>query len=248
MAGGERETEPSGDNIVSKASQLADKHLYLVRNISTGLAIAGVLLFARSIKLVTKFTSAKDIPEKFIKKNVKLRGKLLCITEEGLEVEHVPINVPFITSFQNRWQRDGSLFIKLAGVQLTPSGKIWLREKLQPSQILWFQLLQREGLALDCFVLVPKKRLFSECINVEIVTQGLGKVAHVPKLDENPILWKFYKRLLQAEVKAQNKGKGLWKLDSRLDVLSNKMLNNSVVQKLNHLTSFIMNYWKKFRT
>ncbi|CAH2247270.1 Hypothetical predicted protein [Pelobates cultripes] len=110
---------------------------------------------------------------------------------------------------------------------------------------IWPNKIKRIPASWQC---LDRKRLFSECINVEIVTQGLGKVAHVPKLDENPILWKFYKRLLQAEVKAQNKGKGLWKLDSRLDVLSNKMLNNSVVQKLNHLTTFIMNYWKKFRT
>uniref|UniRef100_A0A8C5MLT7 Chromosome 3 open reading frame 33 n=1 Tax=Leptobrachium leishanense TaxID=445787 RepID=A0A8C5MLT7_9ANUR len=242
MAAGEEEP---GDNIVSRAAKLADKHLYLVRNISTGLAVAGVLLFAKSIKLVTKFTCAKDIPEKFIKKNVKLRGKLLCITERGLEVEHVPISIPFIASFQKRWYSDGSLLIRLAGVELTPSGKIWLQEKLQPSQMLWFQLLKREESALDCFVMIPRRGLFSECVNVEILKEGLGKVTHVPRFDEEPALWKFYKRLLKEEVKAQNKGKGLWKQESRLDILTNKMVNNTVVLKLKEFTRFIINMWKK---
>ncbi|KAM8954496.1 protein C3orf33 homolog [Pelodytes ibericus] len=245
MAGSDR--DPS-DNIVAKASRLADQHLNLVRNISTGLAVAGVLLFAKSIKLATKFTSPKDIPETFIRKNVKLRGKVLSITEQGLEVEHVPIYLPFVASLQKRWHSEGSLVIRLAGVEMTPSGKVWLQEKLHPSQMLWFQLLNRDDLALDCFVLVHKRGLFNECLNVEILTQGLGKVSHTPRFDEKPELWTFYKRLLQAEVKAQNKGKGLWKQDSQLDVVTNKILNNSFMQKLKQLTTFLMNYWKKYRT
>uniref|UniRef100_F6Z7C8 Chromosome 3 open reading frame 33 n=1 Tax=Xenopus tropicalis TaxID=8364 RepID=F6Z7C8_XENTR len=91
------------DNLISKVSQLADNHLTLVRNISTGLAVAGVLLFARSIRLTSKFTSAKDIPLEFIKKNVKLRGKLLSITGDTLEVEHVPISLPIVAAFQSKW-------------------------------------------------------------------------------------------------------------------------------------------------
>uniref|UniRef100_A0A3Q1JB58 Uncharacterized protein n=1 Tax=Anabas testudineus TaxID=64144 RepID=A0A3Q1JB58_ANATE len=41
----------SSRNMVSVISQAADDHLTLVRNISTGLAIAGVIVIARSIKL-----------------------------------------------------------------------------------------------------------------------------------------------------------------------------------------------------
>uniref|UniRef100_A0A8P4FY66 Uncharacterized protein n=1 Tax=Dicentrarchus labrax TaxID=13489 RepID=A0A8P4FY66_DICLA len=42
----------SSHNIVSLVAQFADDNLTLVRNISTGLAIAGVVVIARSIKLV----------------------------------------------------------------------------------------------------------------------------------------------------------------------------------------------------
>ncbi|XP_029472417.1 protein C3orf33 homolog isoform X2 [Rhinatrema bivittatum] len=148
----------SGDspNLAARLSEFVDAHLQLIRNVSTGLAVAGVILFARSIKLTTKFKRAADIPEEFIGKNVKLRGRLLHVTEEGLEVEHVPISLPFISSWQRRLQSNGSLLIRLAGVELTQNGRLWLREWLKPSEMLWFQLLRRDESALDCFVLLNR--------------------------------------------------------------------------------------------
>uniref|UniRef100_A0AAY5L6N3 Uncharacterized protein n=1 Tax=Esox lucius TaxID=8010 RepID=A0AAY5L6N3_ESOLU len=53
-------TRPSEDekgqnptNIVSSISQFADDNLTIIRNISTGLALAGVVIISRSIKLVS---------------------------------------------------------------------------------------------------------------------------------------------------------------------------------------------------
>lgn len=54
----------------------------------------------------------------FVKKNVKLRGQLHHVTEKGLEVEHIPISVPFLTAIQRKceWKevktkgRDKTLF------------------------------------------------------------------------------------------------------------------------------------------
>ncbi|KAM4771128.1 protein C3orf33 homolog [Rhinophrynus dorsalis] len=245
MAGGDQ--EPT-DNFISKASQLADKHINIVRNISTGLAVAGVVLFANSIKLTTKFTSAKNIPAKFIEKNVKLRGKLVSIGEQGLEVEHVPISLPFIASFQKRWYSHSTLLVRLAGVELTPSGKIWLREKLQPSQMLWFQLLNREDSMLDCFILVNKGIFSSDCLNIDILREGLGKTTHIPGLHQDSAnYWKFYKRLIQAEMMAQKKGRGLWKEHNQLNMLSDRMINNIIIHPLKQLTSSIVYYWKKYR-
>ncbi|KAK2847398.1 hypothetical protein Q5P01_010397 [Channa striata] len=84
-------------NIVSVISQLADDNLTLVRSISTGLAIAGVIVIARSIKLITKFRAASEIPTRFIEKNVSLCGKVRAITENGLQVEHIPIYLPLLS-------------------------------------------------------------------------------------------------------------------------------------------------------
>lgn len=50
----------------------------------------------------------------------------------------------------------GVLLVKLAGVELTESGKVWLQKELKPSQLLWFQLLGKENSALFCYLLVNK--------------------------------------------------------------------------------------------
>ncbi|OXB73429.1 UNVERIFIED_CONTAM: hypothetical protein H355_015157 [Colinus virginianus] len=141
---------------LSRLSEWADAHLSLVRSLSGGVAVAGLLLLARSVRLTKKFTNALDIPAGFVEKNVKLRGKVHHVTEKGLEVEHIPITVPFITSIQRKWQAEGLLLVRLAGVELAPQGTEWLRRELKPSQVIWFQLLGREHSALECLVLLNK--------------------------------------------------------------------------------------------
>ncbi|XP_029472418.1 protein C3orf33 homolog isoform X3 [Rhinatrema bivittatum] len=184
----------SGDspNLAARLSEFVDAHLQLIRT--------------------TKFKRAADIPEEFIGKNVKLRGRLLHVTEEGLEVEHVPISLPFISSWQRRLQSNGSLLIRLAGVELTQNGRLWLREWLKPSEMLWFQLLRRDESALDCFVLLNRGRLFSVCLNEEILREGLGRAISMEGLrPDSKRHWKLQRRLLRAELRAQKKGRGLWK-------------------------------------
>ncbi|XP_049484624.1 protein C3orf33 homolog isoform X2 [Panthera uncia] len=151
--------DPDGaaPNVVARVSKWADDHLRLVRNISTVMAIAGIMLLLRSIRMTSKFTSSSDIPVEFIRRNVKLRGRLRRITENGLEIEHIPIALPIITS----WKKEpcGVLLVKLAGVELTETGKVWLQKELKPSQLVWFQLLAKENSALICYLLVNKKPL-----------------------------------------------------------------------------------------
>ncbi|XP_075793867.1 protein C3orf33 homolog isoform X1 [Pelodiscus sinensis] len=234
--------EPRGEpaNFLARLSEWADSHLALVRNISTGMAIAGVILFAKSIKLTTKFISAVDIPVEFIEKNVKLRGRLYQITEKGLEVEHVPINLPFLSSLQRKWQSNGVLLVRLAGVELTPNAIVWLQEELKPSQMMWFQLLGREDLVLDCLVLVNKGRFFSVCLNEEILRQGLGKTIRIEGLHhDSPFYWKLHKRLLQAELKALKKNKGIWKEETYFEKLRGHISNNTFVQKLKQFANWL---------
>ncbi|XP_034638045.1 protein C3orf33 homolog isoform X1 [Trachemys scripta elegans] len=234
--------EPQGEpaKYLARISEWADCHLTLIRNISTGMAIAGVILFAKSIKLTTKFTSALDIPVEFIEKNVKLRGRLCHITEKGLEVEHVPISLPFLSSLQRKWQSNGVLLVRLAGVELTPNAMVWLQEELKPAQMMWFQLLGREDLVLDCLILVNKGRFFSVCLNEEILRQGLGKTTRIEGLHhDSPLYWKLHKRLLQAELKALKKNKGIWKEESYFEKLRDHISNNKFVQKLKQFANWL---------
>ncbi|XP_017378415.1 protein C3orf33 homolog [Cebus imitator] len=208
---------PDGDgtepNVVARISQWADDHLRLVRNISTGMAIAGIILLTRSIRLTSKFTSSSDIPVEFIRRNVKLRGRLRRITENGLEIEHVPITLPVIASL--RKEPHGALLVKLAGVELTETGKAWLQKELKPSQLLWFQLLGKENSALFCYLLVNKGRYFNVNLNEEILRRGLGKTVLVKGLKyDSKIYWTIHRNLLKAELAAVKKGEGIWKEDS----------------------------------
>ncbi|XP_040336493.1 protein C3orf33 homolog isoform X1 [Herpailurus yagouaroundi] len=211
--------DPDGaaPNVVARVSKWADDHLRLVRNrkhyvlnISTVMAIAGIMLLLRSIRMTSKFTSSSDIPVEFIRRNVKLRGRLCRITENGLEIEHIPIALPIITS----WKKEpcGVLLVKLAGVELTETGKVWLQKELKPSQLVWFQLLAKENSALICYLLVNKGRYFSVSLNEEILRRGLGKTVLVKGLDyDSKIYWTIHRNLLKAELTALKKGEGIWK-------------------------------------
>ncbi|XP_077016957.1 protein C3orf33 homolog isoform X1 [Tamandua tetradactyla] len=200
-------------NVVARISQWADDHLRLVRNISTGLAIVGITLLLRSVRLTSKFTNSSGIPVEFIKRNVKLRGRLHRITEDGLEIEHVPITLPIISSWRN--EPRGVLLVKLAGVELTETGKVWLQNELKPSQLLWFQLLGKEKSALFCYLLVNKGKIFNVNLNEEILRRGLGKTVLVKGLNYDPeIYWTIHRNLLRAELTALRKGEGIWKEES----------------------------------
>ncbi|CAH6896777.1 E130311K13Rik [Phodopus roborovskii] len=200
-------------NVVTRVSQWADNHLRLVQNISTGMAIAGIMLLIRSVRLTSKFTTSSDIPVEFIRKKIKLRGRLHRITESGLEIEHIPITLPFISS----WKKEpcGVLLVKLAGVELTETGKAWLQKELKPSQLLWFQLLGKENSALFCYLLMNKGGYFNINLNEEILRRGLGKTVLVKGLHyDSKTHWKIHRRLLKAELTAVKKGEGIWKEES----------------------------------
>ncbi|XP_019801865.1 protein C3orf33 homolog isoform X3 [Tursiops truncatus] len=234
-------------NVVAWISQWADDHLRLVRNISTVMAIAGVMLLLRSVRLMmrsvsqkcctellaveglldsshhetSKFTSPSDIPVEFIRRNVKLRGRLRRITENGLEIEHIPITLPIISS----WRKEpcGALLVKLAGVELTETGKVWLQKELKPSQVVWFQLLGKENSALFCYLLVNKGRYFSVSLNEEILRRGLGKTVLVKGLNyDSKIYWRIHRNLLKAELIALKKGEGIWKEESEKETYLEK--------------------------
>nr|XP_020637602.1 protein C3orf33 homolog isoform X2 [Pogona vitticeps] len=217
-----------------------DRHAYFSVNISTGMAVAGVILLARSVKLTTKFTNALEIPLEFVEKNVKLRGRLQRVTEQGLEIEHVPITLPVISSLQRRWHSDGLLLVRLAGVELTPDGTRWLKEEVKPSQMMWFQILGRKDSVLHCLVVVNKGRFSSICLNEEILRQGLGRTVNIEGLvHESQLYWKLHKWLLQAELKAVKKNKGIWKEATFIEKLKDNISSNKYLQKLRQFATWL---------
>ncbi|XP_075955954.1 protein C3orf33 homolog isoform X1 [Anarhichas minor] len=226
-------------NIVSVISQFADDHLTLVRNISTGLAVAGVIVIARSIKLVTKFQAASEIPARFIERNVSLRGKVHSITERGLEVEHVPIYLPVVSPFlsEHKGGCRSPMLVHLAGVELTPEGRVWLQKNLAPAQTVWLKLISREDDMLHCLVSQSRQgSMWSYCINEEVLRLGLAHAAPVVGvLPDSRLYWRLLKRLHRAEVKAERKGRGLWKQDSLWERASKVVRDNALLRLMRRI-------------
>eukprot|EP00063_Salmo_salar_P095999 XP_014070834.1 PREDICTED: protein C3orf33 homolog isoform X1 [Salmo salar] len=297
--------EKPSKNIISVISQFADDNLTIIRNISTGLAIAGVIVISRSIKLITRFGVASEIPARFIEKNVSLRGRVQTITEIGLEVEHIPIYIPVLSpllakggggvshldrssllrctvcvshldrSSLLRWWwcvspgqvcspqvyrmcvSPGQVFspqvvvvcltwegllssggggvyplaVRLAGVDLTPEGRVWLKQHLSPAQTVWLKLVSREEETLHCLVSVSRGSLRSLCLNEEVLRLGLARTVPVSGLHPQSHLYlRLHQRLLKAEVKAERKGRGMWKEDSLWERTSQAVWDNSLVK------------------
>ncbi|XP_067246724.1 protein C3orf33 homolog isoform X2 [Chanodichthys erythropterus] len=237
------EDDKQSTNVIAQISQFADDNLTIVRNISTCVGLAGLLIIARSIRLMTKFGSATEIPARFIERNVSVRGRLRNITEKGLEVEHIPIYVPLFSRLFTKRQSVTLLDVRLAGVEMTSEGHHWIVQQLKPAETVWLRLIARQNETLHCLVSVNRleKRkhvveggsLFNTCVNEELLRHGLARTSPLVGLDPHSrIYWSLYKRLLRAEGRAEKKGKGLWKEESRwervTDVLRNNMLVSSV--------------------
>lgn len=223
----------SSPNVVSLISQFADDNITLVRNISTGLAVAGVILIARSIKLITKFQAASEIPARFIERNVSLRGKVHSITDKGLEVEHIPIYLPVISPLLTKHSGvcSSPLLVHLVGVELTPEGREWLQRNLRPAQTVWLKLISQEDDILHCLVSQSRSMLWSYYINEDILRLGLARTAPITGvLPDSPLYWRLHRRLHRAEVKAQRKGLGLWMEDSLWERASKSIRDNAFVR------------------
>ncbi|XP_070982750.1 protein C3orf33 homolog isoform X1 [Oncorhynchus clarkii lewisi] len=246
----EAETDEKGEapskNIISVISQFADDNLTIVRNISTGLAIAGVIVISRSIKLITRFGLASEIPARFIEKNVSLRGRVQTITETGLEVEHIPIYIPVLSPLLAKGMEDPllakgggrvyPLAVRLAGVELTPEGRVWLEQHLSPAQTVWLKLVSREEETLHCLVSVGRGSLRSLCLNEEVLRLGLARTVPVSGLHPQSHLYlRLHQRLLKAEVKAERKGRGMWKEDSLWERTSQAVWDNSLVRLIRRI-------------
>ncbi|XP_011480777.1 protein C3orf33 homolog isoform X4 [Oryzias latipes] len=197
-------------NIVSLISKIADEHISVVRSFSTCLAVAGVILIARSIKLLTKFQAAREIPALFIERNVRLRGKVHSITEKGIEVEHVPIYLPVLsTLLSKRDVSTSTMLVHLAGVELTPEGQIWLQNTLAPTQ----------------------GSMWGHCMNEEVLKLGLARTAPIVGVQpESRLYWRLHKRLHRAELKAEKKGRGFWKEESPWERTFKAVRDSSIIR------------------
>ncbi|TNN01728.1 hypothetical protein fugu_011110 [Takifugu bimaculatus] len=226
-------------NIVSTISHFVDDNLTFVRNISTVLAATGIVVIVRSLKLTTRFRAASEIPARFIERNVSLRGRVRSVSDRGVEVEHVPIYLPVLSPLLSKVKGvdSSSILVHLAGVELTPEGRVWLQENLAPAQTVWLKLISREDDMLHCLVRRSQQgSVWGRCVNEELLWLGLARTAPVVGVrTDSRIYWHLHKRLHRAEVKAERKGRGLWQRDSTWERVSRAILDSSVIRMMRRI-------------
>lgn len=73
--------------------------------------------------------------------------------------------------------------------------------------------------------------MWSYCMNEEVLMLGLARTAPITALPDSRFYWRLHKRLHRAEVKAERKGRGLWKEDSLWERAS-KAIKESALWRL----------------
>ncbi|CAH1777899.1 unnamed protein product [Owenia fusiformis] len=138
-------------NIVDRVSLFIDKHLRIVRYSSYVIAGVGLVSIARSLRLFTKFTAIRQIPDRFIQKHVTLRGTVTDIRGHLLLIDHIPIyQKPFYKWFNSSTCAVSSklLPVSIGGTSLYPAGEKWLSEKMK-NETIQFKLLTISGDGLN---------------------------------------------------------------------------------------------------
>ncbi|XP_062860999.1 protein C3orf33 homolog [Trichomycterus rosablanca] len=233
--------EKQAVNVITGVSRFADEHLTLIRNISTGLAVAGVIIIARSIRLVSTFSSVSEIPAHFIERNVSIRGRVRSVTDRGLEVEHVPIYVPLLSRLLSKRQAVTPLRVGLAGVDLTPQGRDWLVQRLRTDETVWLRLIGRQNDHLHCLVSLGGGSVFKLCVNEEILRLGLGRTAPLHGLDPRSRLhWRLHARLLKCERRAERGARGIWEEESLRERVRRGFRENAVVRAMKRVLKWMM--------
>ena len=78
--------------------------------------------------------------------------------------------------------------------------------------------------------------MFSYCVNEEVLRLGLARSAPVVGVQpDSRLYWRLLKRLHRAEVKAERKGRGLWKEDSLWERASKAVRDNALFRLMRRI-------------
>lgn len=78
--------------------------------------------------------------------------------------------------------------------------------------------------------------MWSYCVNEEVLKLGLARTAPiVGVLPNSRLYWSLHKRLHRAEVRAERKGRGLWKEDSLWERASKAVKDSALFRLMRRL-------------
>ncbi|XP_071510573.1 protein C3orf33-like [Diadema antillarum] len=196
-------------------THFVDEHLHIVRAGVLIAGLTGVLLIGRSVRLMKTFYTVSDIPEEFISKQMRLRGKVKGHGRDHLHVEHLPIVKKTTLGRGLKGEKKGkksSLPIYLAGVDLSVADMAHVVNMAPVGSLLWFRMLSvNKEQGLECIVSQRKNFLRSLILNEQLVRQGLATVRPPdPSQELSPAAVRLMQQLFKAELYAEEKAKGIW--------------------------------------
>ena len=195
-----------------------DKYNRPIRYIPYGLAAVGVVVICRSAHIFNKFTSVQSIPPHYLSKNIKLRGTIRHVSDEGvLSIEHIPI-----ASFSSKPSEPSDyLPVALAFIEANESTVCWLRNNISRSNV-WFQILNLNDDKLNC-ILKTNSVFWRRSINETLIREGISTVSLHQDISllQTQLHEKTLMRYIKAEHHASKKNVGMWKEPSRWEKIKN---------------------------
>ncbi|XP_071840800.1 protein C3orf33-like [Apostichopus japonicus] len=214
------ENGDSETNLLQNFTNFIDRYQSILQIAVTTTAIAGVLTIGRSVRLVTTFRNAKDIPKGFVQRRVHLHGRVEKVEDGVIEVSHLPI-LPLPWKIQSSQRGSNSyLPLYLAGVSLQSEGQEFLKATLKENPLIWFRLLSVNNAGqIEVVIKMPKHSFSSKNLNFEVLRLGLGKTQDL-LAPSSRYTRSLTQKLLKAEMYSERKKRGLWKTPSMREQLS----------------------------
>ncbi|XP_046385067.1 uncharacterized protein LOC124155361 [Ischnura elegans] len=172
--------------------------LYTLGLVSLGLALKTVRPFLR-------LRTPQDIPSSFLRKNMSFNGRIIRVEPTNdspvLIVQHNPIFR--LTAGEDV---DSGLPVKPIGTDIGPNGLAWMHYLLVGKEVT-FTLMKKSPDVVHCIVTRN-----SNDVGMNLVSLGFASVSAFDlSLSQNSNYKNYYKKLLQAENRAEKRGVGMWR-------------------------------------
>jgi len=177
--------------------------------------VSGVLFAVACYKIrpITKFGRPSDIPNHFIKNQVKQYGTVSSIEPSQksgplLMVNHSPPLNVFLSSKKR-------LPVKLAGVQVNANGFSWLQSVTVNHKVTFLPLSKKDD-HVECQVFLlnssPYKPTLdlAECLTMLGFANVTSMTIHPSNIENDKSLQKYYDNLLKMQNRAKKTRSGLW--------------------------------------
>lgn len=206
------------NDVLYRITTFMDRYIREAKWVAYGVGSVGLLLVLRGVHATDVFSAAKDIPKRFIKNNVQLKGRVVSMEVNGtLSIAHQPM-LSIKPKWFQRFYKTKPLPVELAYISLSPLGQQWIGNNVMGKKVLFQPLAIQEKSPLledsvQAAVYIPK--VFRKtCVNEELIREGLCKVSYDFQQDMcqlSPAQSQLLDRLIALESAACKKERGMWK-------------------------------------